>query len=148
MLEALQGYGASVRAASSADDALDALSEFDPALVLSDIAMPGRDRCSRSRAGCVRSKQLSSTSRASRGGDSLTRTLTTASARSLQASMTIWPNLLIPQRLHLQVAACSRLLPDHDKDESARLCAPTAYHARRVEPIDSVIVHAFAHGRA
>ena len=43
MLEALQGYGASVRAASSADDALDALSEFNPALVLSDIAMPGRD---------------------------------------------------------------------------------------------------------
>ena len=43
MLEALRGYGASVRAAMSAGDAVDALSEFHPDLVLSDIAMPGRD---------------------------------------------------------------------------------------------------------
>ena len=43
MLEALRGYGASIRCASSATDAVDALSEFNPDLVLSDIAMPGRD---------------------------------------------------------------------------------------------------------
>jgi CheY-like chemotaxis protein len=43
MLEALRGYGACVRAARSASEALDALPEFNPALVLSDIAMPGRD---------------------------------------------------------------------------------------------------------
>jgi len=43
MLEALRRYGASIRAAMSASDAVDALSEFKPDLVLSDIAMPGRD---------------------------------------------------------------------------------------------------------
>jgi CheY-like chemotaxis protein len=43
MLEALRGYGASLRATMSASDAVDALSEFKPDLVLSDIAMPGRD---------------------------------------------------------------------------------------------------------
>jgi CheY-like chemotaxis protein len=43
MLEVLRGCGASVRAAMSVSDAIDALSEFNPALVLSDIAMPGRD---------------------------------------------------------------------------------------------------------
>jgi PAS domain S-box-containing protein len=43
MLEALQGYGASLRAAMSASDAVDAMSEFKPHLVLSDIAMPSRD---------------------------------------------------------------------------------------------------------
>jgi PAS domain S-box-containing protein len=43
MLEALRGYGASLRCAMSAGEAIDALSEFTPDLVLSDIAMPGRD---------------------------------------------------------------------------------------------------------
>jgi CheY-like chemotaxis protein len=43
MLEALRRYGASLRAAMSASDAVDALSEFKPDLVLSDLAMPGRD---------------------------------------------------------------------------------------------------------
>ena len=43
MLEALRGYGASVRCAMSATDAIAALPEFKPDLVLSDIAMPGRD---------------------------------------------------------------------------------------------------------
>ena len=43
MLEALQGYGASVRCAMSATEAIATLPEFSPDLVLSDIAMPGRD---------------------------------------------------------------------------------------------------------
>ena len=43
MLEALRGYGASVRCAMSATEAIDTLPEFRPDLVLSDIAMPGRD---------------------------------------------------------------------------------------------------------
>jgi CheY-like chemotaxis protein len=43
MLETLRGYGASVRAAMSVRDAVDALSGFKADLVLSDIAMPGRD---------------------------------------------------------------------------------------------------------
>ena len=43
MLETLVGYGASVRAALSANAAVDALSEFTPDLVLTDIAMPVRD---------------------------------------------------------------------------------------------------------
>jgi PAS domain S-box-containing protein len=43
MLEALRGYGASLRCAMSASEAVDALKEFNPDLVLSDIAMPGRD---------------------------------------------------------------------------------------------------------
>jgi PAS domain S-box-containing protein len=43
MLEALRGYGASPRCAMSAGEAVDAFSEFNPDLVLSDIAMPGRD---------------------------------------------------------------------------------------------------------
>ena len=43
MLEALRGYGASVRCAMSATDAAATLPEFRPDLVLSDIAMPGRD---------------------------------------------------------------------------------------------------------
>jgi PAS domain S-box-containing protein len=43
MLEALRGYGAFLRCAMSASEAVDALSEFKPDLVLSDIAMPGRD---------------------------------------------------------------------------------------------------------
>jgi PAS domain S-box-containing protein len=43
MLEALRGYGATLRAAMSARDAVEALSEFTPDLVLSDIAMPDRD---------------------------------------------------------------------------------------------------------
>jgi CheY-like chemotaxis protein len=43
MVEALRRYGASVRAAMSAGEAIHALSEFRPDLVLSDIAMPGRD---------------------------------------------------------------------------------------------------------
>jgi CheY-like chemotaxis protein len=43
MLEALRGYGATLRAAMSARDAVGAMSEFTPDLVLSDIAMPGRD---------------------------------------------------------------------------------------------------------
>ena len=43
MLEALRGDGASLRCAMSAVEAIDALSEFTPDLVLSDIAMPGRD---------------------------------------------------------------------------------------------------------
>ena len=36
-------YGASVRVAMSADEAIDAAAMFDPDVVLSDIAMPGRD---------------------------------------------------------------------------------------------------------
>jgi CheY-like chemotaxis protein len=43
MLEALRGYGASVRCAMSATEAVATLPEFRPDLVLSDIAMPGRD---------------------------------------------------------------------------------------------------------
>ena len=43
MIEALRGYGASVRCAMSASDAAAALPEFRPDIVLSDIAMPGRD---------------------------------------------------------------------------------------------------------
>jgi CheY-like chemotaxis protein len=43
MVEALQGFGASVRCAMSATEAIGALPEFSPDLVLSDIAMPGRD---------------------------------------------------------------------------------------------------------
>jgi CheY-like chemotaxis protein/two-component sensor histidine kinase len=43
MLEALRGYGASLRWAMSASEAVAALSEFTPDLVLSDIAMPGQD---------------------------------------------------------------------------------------------------------
>jgi PAS domain S-box-containing protein len=43
MLEALQGYGACVRCAMSATEAIDTLPEFGPDLVLTDIAMPGRD---------------------------------------------------------------------------------------------------------
>jgi PAS domain S-box-containing protein len=43
MLEALRGYGASLRWATSASEAVAALSEFTPDLVLSDIAMPGQD---------------------------------------------------------------------------------------------------------
>jgi PAS domain S-box-containing protein len=43
MFEALQGYGASVRCAMSATEAIATLPEFGPDLVLSDIAMPGRD---------------------------------------------------------------------------------------------------------
>ena len=37
------GYGASLRAALSAGAAVDALSEFTPDLVLTDIAMPAQD---------------------------------------------------------------------------------------------------------
>ena len=70
MLEALRGYGASVRAAMSAGDAVDALSEFNPDLVLSDIAMPGRDGYAV--LSEVRALETTArTSRASRGGDSL-----------------------------------------------------------------------------
>jgi PAS domain S-box-containing protein len=43
MLEALRGYGALLRCAMSASEAVDVLSEFKPDLVLSDIAMPGRN---------------------------------------------------------------------------------------------------------
>jgi hypothetical protein len=43
MLEALRVYGASVRAAMSASEAAEVLSELKPDVVLSDIAMPGRD---------------------------------------------------------------------------------------------------------
>jgi CheY-like chemotaxis protein len=43
MLEALRGFGASVRPVLSATEAIGALPEFSPDLVLSDIAMPGRD---------------------------------------------------------------------------------------------------------
>jgi CheY-like chemotaxis protein len=43
MLEALRGFGASVRCAMSAAEAIGALPEFSPDLVLSDIAMPDRD---------------------------------------------------------------------------------------------------------
>ena len=43
ILEALRGYGATVRCAMSATDAIEALPEFRPDLVLTDIAMPGRD---------------------------------------------------------------------------------------------------------
>jgi CheY-like chemotaxis protein/anti-sigma regulatory factor (Ser/Thr protein kinase) len=43
MREVLRGYGASVRCAMSATDAAATLPEFRPDLVLSDIAMPGRD---------------------------------------------------------------------------------------------------------
>jgi CheY-like chemotaxis protein len=41
--ETLRGYGASPRVAMSARDAVHALSEFTPDVVLSDIAMPGQD---------------------------------------------------------------------------------------------------------
>jgi CheY-like chemotaxis protein/anti-sigma regulatory factor (Ser/Thr protein kinase) len=43
MLETLRGYGASLRAATSASSAVDVLSEFTPDLVLTDIAIPDRD---------------------------------------------------------------------------------------------------------
>ena len=43
MLEVLREYGASIRAALSAGAAIDALPEFAPDLVLTDIAMPARD---------------------------------------------------------------------------------------------------------
>ena len=43
MLEALRRYGASVQCALSATEATARLLEFRPDLVLSDIAMPGRD---------------------------------------------------------------------------------------------------------
>jgi len=43
MLEALRGYGASVRGAMSAGEGIEALRQYTPDLVLSDIAMPGRD---------------------------------------------------------------------------------------------------------
>ena len=43
MLEALRRYGASVQCALSATEAAATLLEFRPDLVLSDIAMPGRD---------------------------------------------------------------------------------------------------------
>ena len=43
MREVLGEYGASIRAALSAGAALDALSEFTPDLVLTDIAMPAQD---------------------------------------------------------------------------------------------------------
>ena len=43
MLEALRRYGASVQCALSATEATATLLEFRPDLVLSDIAMPGRD---------------------------------------------------------------------------------------------------------
>jgi CheY-like chemotaxis protein/anti-sigma regulatory factor (Ser/Thr protein kinase) len=43
MLEALRRYGAVVQGALSATEAIASLGEFRPDLVLSDIAMPGRD---------------------------------------------------------------------------------------------------------
>jgi len=43
MLEALRRYGASVQCALSATEATATLLAFKPDLVLSDIAMPGRD---------------------------------------------------------------------------------------------------------
>ena len=43
MLEALRGFGASVWFATSATEAISKLPECTPDLVLSDIAMPGRD---------------------------------------------------------------------------------------------------------
>jgi signal transduction histidine kinase/CheY-like chemotaxis protein len=43
MLEALRGFGASVWSAASATEAIEKLPECTPDLVLSDIAMPGRD---------------------------------------------------------------------------------------------------------
>jgi PAS domain S-box-containing protein len=43
MLEVLRRYGAVVQSALSATDAIASLEEFRPDLVLSDIAMPGRD---------------------------------------------------------------------------------------------------------
>jgi CheY-like chemotaxis protein len=43
MLEALRRYGASVQCALSAAEAIATLAEFRPDLVLSDIAMPGKD---------------------------------------------------------------------------------------------------------
>jgi CheY-like chemotaxis protein len=43
MLEVLRGHGATGGCATSATDAIGALPEFKPDLVMSDIAMPGRD---------------------------------------------------------------------------------------------------------
>jgi len=43
MTEALLMYGGSVQAASTADDAIDAIKKFEPDVVLTDIAMPGSD---------------------------------------------------------------------------------------------------------
>jgi signal transduction histidine kinase/ActR/RegA family two-component response regulator len=43
MREALQGVGASVQIATSVDEAVTTLSNFTPDVVLSDLAMPGRD---------------------------------------------------------------------------------------------------------
>src|SRR5262249_24067213 len=43
MSEALQTHGVTVRAAFSASEAVDALRDFRPDVVVSDLAMPGRD---------------------------------------------------------------------------------------------------------
>jgi CheY-like chemotaxis protein/two-component sensor histidine kinase len=43
ILEALRGNGASVLATMSANEAIEALRDFQPHVVFSDIAMPGRD---------------------------------------------------------------------------------------------------------
>ena len=68
MLEALGDYGASLRAALSAGAAIDALSEFTPDLVLTDIAMPARDGYAvHERGPCARNHTRAP--RAGRGGD-------------------------------------------------------------------------------
>lgn len=43
MVLVLEFYGAVVRAAASAEEALDALREFEPMVLVSDISMPGND---------------------------------------------------------------------------------------------------------
>jgi CheY-like chemotaxis protein len=95
MLEALRGHGASLRAAMSASDAVDALSKFKPDLVLSDIAMPGLDgyavlRHVRALETAIgRHVPIAAVTAYAHGED--------RERASLQASMNTWPNQLIPQ---------------------------------------------------
>ena len=100
MLEILRGYGATVRCVMSATDAIAALPEFKPDLVMSDIAMPDRDgyavlaevrALKRRSAGACQSRRCQPT-----------RMRRTASERSPPALINIWPNRLIPRPLHLR----------------------------------------------
>ena len=109
MREALCGYGASLRVALSAGAAADALSEFTPDLVLTDIAMPARDGY----AVLEDVRALEATL-----GHRVPVAAVTANAHTenrehamAEASMTIWLNPSSPQPWHRRSLLLPRCAP-------------------------------------